>query len=313
MKLVSVVIPTHFRADRLAYAVESVQRQTWRNLEIIVVSDGKDTDTEKLMEAKKCEDSRIVFLEYTPCRGGNHARNIGIENSKGDFIAFLDDDDIWYEDKIERQIALFERDPRVGLVGCGIRVIHVERNTSYITLFREKGDLSTEILYYNIIGSTSCVMLRREAIDTCGSFDEAIPSRQDYDLWIRICQKYLVDFVDWVELDYYVHNDAGEKVQISKSLDKYLMATEMICNKYTELITSLDEHRQKEITAARFLSVAQRAMEVGDKRNTARNGMLAMKTKKSLKAAFFMLFFWLPYDSLVMLKSFASAHDHQVG
>ncbi len=303
MKLVSVVIPTHFRPDRLINAINSVQNQNYRNLEIIVVSDGYDVETERIVKDKEINDSRVHFFYYPHSQGGNHARNVGIEHANGEYIAFIDDDDIWYTEKVKMQVQILEGCSDIGLVGCGINVLHVDKGISYKTLFKDKGDLSKKILYSNIIGSTSCVMVRKEAIENCGLFDEIMPARQDYDLWIRICQKYLVDFVDSVQLDYCVYDSNGKSQQVSKSLDKYICAHEILMEKYNYLYNKLSPEEYKIFMADRYLGVAQRALEVGNSRIASEYGRKAWKQKGSIKALWFMRFSWIPYSILVKIRA----------
>ena len=302
-ELVSVIIPTHFRADRLSKAVESVCRQTWSNLEILVVSDGDDKETNELMEKVTLEDPRVHFVSYPESKGGNHARNIGIEQSTGAYIAFLDDDDIWYPEKVQQQYELLISDSNIGLVGCAIRVIHANKNISYNTFFEKEGNLSKEILFSNLIGSTSCVMLKREAIENCGVFDEELPARQDHDLWIRICQRYNVKFIKNVLVDYYVYDSQGKSIQTSKSLEKYLKAHEIISNKYKYLIDSLSLEDQRILEAKRNLAIAQRASSIGNLSKVREYSRKSWKIKKSKIALWYSIFWFIPYDFLVYTKA----------
>ena len=115
-ELVSVVIPTHNRADLLPRAIDSVLNQTYSNFEIIVVSDGSTDNTEEVVKSYSDKDSRIRFIGYSPARGGNIARNTGIEAAKGEYVAFLDDDDEWMPEKLKKQIKVMESNPDIGLV-----------------------------------------------------------------------------------------------------------------------------------------------------------------------------------------------------
>lgn len=305
MELISVIIPTHFRPERLAKAVKSVQRQTWSNLEIIIVSDGHDEETDQLVFSISKKDDRIKYYWYEPSRGGNHARNIGVKNSSANYIAFLDDDDVWYPTKLEAQMQILIKE-NVGLVGCGIRVIHTSKGISYRTIFKERGDCSTKILKTNIVGSTSCVLIRKEAIDTCGLFDEDMPARQDYDLWIRICQKYKIDFVESVQLDYFVYDEKGKGQQISKSLSKYLTAHQILTSKYDYLYKQLGINEQITIKANRFLDIAHRAVEVGDRKTAREYGRKSWNVKHTKAALYYLFFNWIPYGFLVRLKAVIS-------
>ena len=301
MKLVSVIIPTHFRPERLRNALESVLTQTWKNLEIIVVSDGYDESTSTMMESFKSRDCRIKFISYDKSEGGNHARNVGISASSGQYIAFLDDDDVWYPTKIECQMAVIQGDNNIGLVGCAIRVIYSEENIKYKTVFRLRGDLSKSILYENYIGSTSCVLLRKETLDKCGVFDEMLPAKQDHDLWIRICQVYKVDFVDSVQLDYYVHSSDGKGKQVSKNMSSFMKAHDILAKKYCNLYDKLTDKEKNILFATRYRSIAQRAYETRDFSTCREYAIKSLKNSITLKSLFLYLLFWVPKEMVIKI------------
>ena len=120
--LISVVITTHNRAGLLKRAIESVQAQTYGNVEIIVVSDGSTDNTDAVAAEYTKADKRVSYYNYTPARGANYARNLGASKSNGKYIAFLDDDDAWHPDKAEKQYAAFKENIKVGF-GDHIRVV----------------------------------------------------------------------------------------------------------------------------------------------------------------------------------------------
>lgn len=309
MELVSVIIPTHFRPDRVMNAVESVRNQTWSNLEIIVVSDGYDEETAEKINRIIERDNRITFISYNESKGGNYARNTGIKNASANYIAFLDDDDVWYPQKIEKQMTVINQDSKTGLVGCGINVKHVELGLEYKHIFRNKGDLSKDILYSNIIGSTSCALVRKEALHKCGCFDENLPARQDHDLWIRICQIYNVDFVESVQMDYYVYNSSGKSQQTSKSIEKYIQAHNIISEKYKELYDQLSPEEQVVLRARRLLGIAHRAVEVGEVWTAYRYAWKSWRAKKTKKALYFCLFSAIPNNFLIRVRVLKDRYD----
>lgn len=303
MEKVSVIIPTHYRPDRLDLAIKSVLDQTYKELEIIIISDGIDNETANVVHRYQEIDARIMFYEYNPSRGGNYARNLGIKNSNGKYIAFLDDDDIWKEHKIERQIELLQCNSRVGLVNCGINNVFPEKKLQYTSKMSVDGNISKTILFGNSIGSTSAVMVRREALETCGVFDEKLTARQDYDLWLRICQKYEVKTVGSIELDYYNYEQKGNHNQISYNLEKLEKSYELIFDKYKDLYTTLSKNEVKLLYSNRYLALAQVALKASDKNNVKRYGWIAWNYRKSIKALYFMFFYWVPYSFLVRMKS----------
>ncbi|MDG5818588.1 glycosyltransferase family 2 protein [Natronococcus sp. A-GB7] len=194
MATVSVVIPTYERPAFLEGAIETALDQTYDDLEVIVVDDGSET----AYVGRIVDDypDRVVGIEHEENRGLSAARNTGIDRASGEYVAFLDDDDRWDETKIERQVRCVDSSDDVGLVTClsvsvtpDGEVIHVERDVP-------SGDLSDAMLRKNLIGSPSRVLVRRTALEEIGGFDENLPTKQDWDLYIRLCQRWHVGAVD---------------------------------------------------------------------------------------------------------------------
>ncbi|AGB39031.1 glycosyltransferase family 2 protein [Natronococcus occultus] len=190
---VSVVIPTYERPGFLEDAVRTALAQTCEDLEVVVVDDGSERDYAR--ETVATFPNRVVCVEHDENRGLSAARNTGIERASGEYVAFLDDDDRWHETKIERQLERIEDADRPGLVTClsvsvtpDGEVIHVERDAP-------SGDLSDPILRKNLIGSPSRVLVRTDVLEELGGFDEELPTKQDWDLYIRLCQRWRVGAV----------------------------------------------------------------------------------------------------------------------
>ena len=207
MPLVSVIIPTHNRAGFLAGAVNSVLAQSFNDLEIVVVDDCSGDDTPALMESFRRPGIR--YLRHDRQRGGAAARNTGIHHSTGEYVAFLDDDDEWYPEKLDRQVSTLLASPAdVGGIYTGYFI--VDRSDNQIRgqmVPTERGDLYETLLAGNCIGSTSSMLLRRSCFDKVGIFDERLPSFQDYDLWLRIARKYQFECIRQPLLKYFVHGD----------------------------------------------------------------------------------------------------------
>ena len=189
---VSVVIPVHNRPAAVHRAIASVRRQTVQDFEIIVVDDGSTDDT--CAAVTSIADPRIRLIRHGDNRGGSAARNTGIRASRGTYVAFLDSDDEWFETKLEKQLAVFARSSkRVALVYTGTERVddgHVSRRVP-----RRYPNLARVLLLDNFIGETSVGMVRREVFDTIGGFDECLPSAQDLDLWLRICERFEAELV----------------------------------------------------------------------------------------------------------------------
>ncbi|MBF0504276.1 MAG: glycosyltransferase [Candidatus Omnitrophica bacterium] len=177
--LVSCIITTKNRPQFVIRAVKSVIEQSYRNLEIILVDDSDERGT--------CDDvlrydKKIKYVKNEKSSGACYSRNLGISESKGDFIAFLDDDDFWMPRKIELQLKEAVRYP---LVGCS----YISCTEKSIERVLQLGVINYEdMLYYNYLGSCSFVLAQAAAIKKC-RFDENRPAAQDWDMWLSIMQK----------------------------------------------------------------------------------------------------------------------------
>ncbi len=261
--MISVVIPTHNRCNLLKRAVDSVLNQTYKDIELIVVSDGSTDETDAVMQKYTNNDDRVRFIHYPDPKGANHARNTGIKESRGNFIAFLDDDDEWFPQKLEKQIRVFNEDGEIGLVYSGIDVIQQDSGTHYLSIPNEEGALKKKILLWNCITTTSTVVLKRSILEEVGCFDEQLPAKQDYDLWIRCLQITKVGCVSEPLINYYVSSNSN---QISSHLDRYVKATEIIDEKYKDLITLLTDDECKIRDAIKFQDLAKIALKNNKKR-----------------------------------------------
>ncbi|MFG6661054.1 glycosyltransferase family 2 protein [Sulfitobacter sp. 915] len=298
-QLVSVVIPTFERPKLLAQALRSVCNQTYRNLEILIVDDGLCDVSEAL--CLNVADSRIHYMRTRGRQGGNAARNIGLQLCKGDFVAFLDDDDEWYPRKIEAQVRVFNANTSLGLVYTGVEFIN-SQGVSHKTYPTRRGDLSGSILSYNYIGTTSSVMVAAKAIVKVGPFDEALPQLQDYDLWIRVCQRYNVDYVSDVMVRYRLHEN---KKQISNSVANNLYAIQRIDDKYEELINKLPRYQRRWRFSLRYNSMGKRNLYVGNSRSARRLFIKGFVHFPNLESGKFFLASFLGYKASTSLRTLA--------
>jgi glycosyltransferase involved in cell wall biosynthesis len=183
---ISVIIPTHNRALLVKKAVQSVQNQTVRDLEIIVIDDASIDETPQVLKDLQSKDSRIKVIRNNITRGGSGARNSGISLAQGKWIAFLDDDDTWLAEKLEKQMNLLETNP--DAIACTSSFIaHLPFGRSRLFIPPPEINLK-QLLYGNVVGGASVCVCLREAVDKAGGFDERLKSGQDWDLWIRLVQ-----------------------------------------------------------------------------------------------------------------------------
>ena len=183
--LVSVIIPFFNRQELTKRAILSVLNQTYQNIEIIVVDDGSK---ETIDEPSLFSLHQINLIRHSENKGANAARNTGIKNSKGEWIAFLDSDDTWELDKIELMMNMLVKNPVYSVCYCGINRVENgqkvgESSPSY------SGDLYDQLLVKNIVGSASVPIIKKNVLEEVSGFDEQLESAQDWDLWLRIAEK----------------------------------------------------------------------------------------------------------------------------
>ena len=188
---VSVVIPTRNRASKLRQSVDSALSQSDPVREVIVVDDGSADGTAQCLRAYG-DRVRPFFLAHA---GVSAARNHGIRAAQGRWIAFLDDDDVWIESKIERQMAVAAQNPRARLLHCSVYAVDEDLRILYERPASpaHRGDVFEQLLARNFI-CTSCVLARRDAIEEAGYMDTGLASAQDWDLWLRIAARHPADF-----------------------------------------------------------------------------------------------------------------------
>jgi glycosyltransferase involved in cell wall biosynthesis len=185
--LVSVVIPSYNRGYCVEACIDSVLAQTLGDFEIIVVDDASGDDTRERVAA--IGDPRIAYVALASNQGGAVARNTGIRRARGEFVAFLDSDDLWLPDKLARQVEGLRRlGPRCGLSYTWLCCVDDDGAETLRIHPDIDGDCFQQMLVSNFIGSFSNLMVRRDLLVEAGGLDEAFRSCQDWDLFIRLCR-----------------------------------------------------------------------------------------------------------------------------
>lgn len=182
---VSVVIPAFNAAWCVRKAVDSVLAQTYRDFELIVVDDGSTDDTPQVL----AQYGDAIHVVRQSNRGMGGARNAGIRAATGEFLAFLDSDDWWLPQKLERQVALMRQSPKVGFSSCAARVQDPEGRE--VNLWKCPGWKGAFIVHLfssgaDVPGSSSAVIARRQLVLDAGGFDESLRGAEDPDLWMRL-------------------------------------------------------------------------------------------------------------------------------
>lgn len=197
--LISVVMPTYKRSDMLGRAIKSVLSQSYKNLELLVVSDNEPDDefTKKALETvNSFHDNRVRLIKQEHHINGAVARNVGIKESKGEFIAFLDDDDWWENKKIELQVELLKSlDDSYGAVTCKNKHYCNGEIVTALPAIRD-GNVCKDLLLRLVDLSTDAILLKRVCLDKTGYFDEKLKRHQEVQLMAFFTQKYKVKLLN---------------------------------------------------------------------------------------------------------------------
>jgi glycosyltransferase involved in cell wall biosynthesis len=202
--LVSVIIPNYNYSQYVGEAVESVLSQTYANVEISVVDDGSKDNSLEILQTFR-DKIKIVKQQNA---GVSVARNNGVANSNGEFIAFLDADDVWLPEKIEKQIALFLNDKDLGLVHVAVQDIDAAGKNLETHFNGLSGDVSQELLLFKgavILGGGSGIMISRKVFEEVGGFDLRLSTSADWDIFYQISSRYKVGFISEILLKYRIH------------------------------------------------------------------------------------------------------------
>lgn len=236
---VSVIIPTYNRASVIRRAVESVFDQSFCDWELIIVDDGSTDNTRDLL--KPYADHPRVRLFETENKGVSAARNLGVRRARGAWIAFLDSDDQWLPEKLEKQVGQSQKDPDIPVIHGdeiwirrGVRVNPMKKHQ------KKGGDIFAQALRLCCI-SPSTVFMKKSLFDKVGYFKEHFPVCEDYDLWLRITGRYPVGYID----DFLVKKYGGHPDQLSsrhKVMDywRVLSLSDCLCS------VRLDPEKQRQ-------------------------------------------------------------------
>lgn len=194
MKKVSVVIPAYNKADLTVRTIESVLNQTYENIEVIVVDDGSTDDTKNKLQLF---GDKIHYI-HKQNGGACSARNVGIKKATGEYIALIDCDDIFYPEKIAKSIECLEKNPDCGFVHTGAYLINDDDDI--ISEFRSSnhpasGWIASRLILKDLI-CNSTVIIRKECFKEVGYFDEKIFIPADWDMWLRLSEKYKAAYID---------------------------------------------------------------------------------------------------------------------
>ena len=260
MEKVSAIITTHNRADLLKRSIESVLNRTYKNLECIVVDDNSTDNTREV-----CNQFPVnyIYIPKEETRGGNYARNLGIKAASGDYCAFLDDDDYWLPEKIEKQVKMAE-EKDCELVYCGMRLEIIKKEG---IIYEDKlpspsasGDMSKLILQF-IATTTSCILCKKQALIEVGLFDEELKFWQEYELTIRLAQRSPFYFVNAPLIVYRLNQQDSNR--LTNKYFEWLTAVDYIHHKHEALYSQLSLQGKARAKYLKWADAAQRCDSAG--------------------------------------------------
>ena len=270
MPLVSIIIPAYNAEKTIQGTIESVLNQTITDFELIVINDGSQDST--LDIASSIQDHRIKVSSY-PNAGPNHSRNRGLAQATGDYVSFLDADDLWTQDKLEAQIKALQANPEASVAYSWTNWMNEAgqflRRGSYVSV---SGNVYAKLLLVDFIESGSNPLIRKQALVEVGGFDESLLAAQDWDMWLRLAARYHFVAVPSAQVLYRVSANSWssnicrvEKASLQvierafaqkEAASIQHLKKHSIANRYNGLTFKTLEGppgRQQSLTAARFL------------------------------------------------------------
>jgi len=278
--LISVVIPTYNCAKFLPGAISSVIEQTYKIIEIIVVDDCSHDDTEQVVKRFPMGIYNIKYIKHDENKGISATRNTGIATAKGEFIAFLDADDIWAPHKLEYQYKIFKENPQLGLVFTGYKLIDLNKRIMREYLpprFKNQNDFIKNLLIRNVVNPTSSVLIKKECIEKVGLFDTSLKVAEDWDMWIRIAHKYKFGTVESPCVTYREHSQ-----NISRDVRKMILYSTEVIFKNLSLFADIFPKKELQIIKKKALSSLYLSAAQGVRDDTNRRKEMLRYLTKSI-------------------------------
>ena len=249
---ISTIIPTFNRAHTIIRAIRSAQDQTYPVDEIIIVDDASFDDTKQ--KVLMIDDDRIRYFCLNTNKGASGARNYGVSQARCDMIAFLDSDDVWHPDKIEKQLALKTEKPDLGLIYTAYVRIYGSSKEAHPNMNgndKLEGSMLSQVLYKNTVG-TPTILMDKSLFGEIGGFDEEMRCLEDWDMVIRASQKTEFGFVPEILVDA-VYMDDG----VTSDMEEHFKSRCLMMQKY----------RQEYLDTGTFNDAAETILAMAQKYN----------------------------------------------
>lgn len=191
---VSIIIPCYNSEKWIVDSLQSIYNQTYKNFEVIVIDDGSEDNTNKIVQEF---DSSIIY-KYQKNKGPAAARNLGVKIAKGDYIAFLDSDDLWEKNKLEKQLSYLNKNKEVDLILTNVTVVN--ENGSFLfhhdnNVPSDKEELIRAFFLGKIVMNTPTIFMKKEVFNEVGGFIESLPLREDHFFLMVVSKRYKVGHI----------------------------------------------------------------------------------------------------------------------
>lgn len=234
MKLVSVNLTTFNRAHKLKRCLDSILRQSYQNIEIIIVDDCSTDNTHQIINNYQVKHKRIKYFKHNINKGNAHARNTALEKSSGYYVAFMDDDDEWIDDnKIIKQVKIFENDisNKIGLICTSVRLFNDQKNYHDKLIYKPK-NLHSHILSRNGIIYSPTVLTRRDVMLHLKGFDVNLSRGIDSDFYRRCIVQFNYEVVFMQDITTAIHEYGNQRITTNDDLRKKINPFKVLFTKF---------------------------------------------------------------------------------
>lgn len=259
--MVSVILPVYNQERLIGRAIKSIISQNFNDFEILVIDDGSFDRSDEIV--KEFRDPRIREVKHSRKMGKNIARNTGIGEAQGRFLAFLDAKDEWLPTKLEKQMTLARSGKEaLGVIYSGYWVIEQDKKTLG-KVPQKKGDIFNEEIVQDWVSPTSCVLAKKECFDRVGGFDELLPACQDYDMWLRISKHFYFDFVKVPLANINFENDSKQGLS-AETAENQAKAEIEILRRFDKEITEQSRAFRKRIYSSHYFALSKQCIGQGN-------------------------------------------------
>lgn len=226
--MISIVMPTYNREKTIKRAIDSILNQTYKDFELIIVDDNSNDNSKNII--KSIDDDRIIYIKNDFNKGANESRNIGVKIAKGEYVAFQDSDDEWLENKLENQLKELQN-TNSDVVACSLYRVNKDKKEIIPKRNIKDKDVYERLFFGNFI-STQTILGKKDCFVE-EKFDSMFPRFQDWEVMLRITNRYRFHFINKPLVNVYVQEDS-----ISNDITKAIKALNMLLEKYRKQLDS---------------------------------------------------------------------------